>query len=91
MGEVNDIGRRTGMFLTVTSVGVLSGPPISGVINARTGGYTEVGYYAGESFVIYLHRISDDPRWDHHCFDIYAYCSPVPPTGLSVRKDLDML
>ena len=51
MGEVGDVGRRTGMFLTVTALGVLIGPPISGAINARTGGFKEVAYYAGESLV----------------------------------------
>ncbi|KAL4064203.1 major facilitator superfamily domain-containing protein [Scleroderma yunnanense] len=47
MGEVGDVGRRTGMFLTVATFGVLTGPPISGAINERTGGFKEVGYYAG--------------------------------------------
>ncbi|KIM56189.1 hypothetical protein SCLCIDRAFT_133204 [Scleroderma citrinum Foug A] len=51
MGEVGDVGRRTGMFLTVTALGMLIGPPISGAINARTGGFKEVAYYAGESLV----------------------------------------
>ena len=49
MGEVDDVGRRMGMFLTVTALGVLTGPLISGAINARTGGFKEVAYYAGES------------------------------------------
>ena len=48
MGEVGDVGRRTGMLLTVTAIGVLIGPPISGAINARTDGFKEVGYYAGK-------------------------------------------
>ena len=91
MGEVDKIGRRTGMLLTFASVGVLTGPPISGAINARTGGYTKVGYYAGVSFATCLYRISDDPRWDHDFFDIHTHCCPVPPTGSSVRKDLDMV
>ncbi|KAL4076648.1 major facilitator superfamily domain-containing protein [Scleroderma yunnanense] len=47
MGEVGDVGRRTGMFLTVSTFGVLTGPPISGAINGKTGGFKEVGYYAG--------------------------------------------
>lgn len=51
MGEVGDVGRRTGMFLTVTALGLLIGPPISGAINARTGGFKEVGYYAGGTII----------------------------------------
>ncbi|KIY49057.1 MFS general substrate transporter [Fistulina hepatica ATCC 64428] len=47
MGEIGDVGRRTGMALTITAVGALAGPPISGAINNATGGYTVVGYYAG--------------------------------------------
>ena len=52
MGKVGDVGRRTGMFLTVTALGVLTGPPISGAINVRTGGFKEVAYYAGESLLL---------------------------------------
>jgi hypothetical protein len=36
-----------GMVFTVCSIGALCGPPISGLIEARTGGYVAVGYYAG--------------------------------------------
>ena len=32
MGEMEDVGRRTGMLMTVVSVGAVSGPPISGAI-----------------------------------------------------------
>lgn len=46
-GETDDVGRRTGMFLTVLAVGALSGPPISGAINAATHNYKAVGVYAG--------------------------------------------
>lgn len=49
MGEIGDAGRRIGMFMTILSAGALIGPPISGAINDRTGGYEAVGYYAGES------------------------------------------
>lgn len=47
MGEIGDAGRRIGMFMTILSAGALIGPPISGAINDRTGGYEAVGYYAG--------------------------------------------
>lgn len=48
MGEIGDIGRRTGMMLTIGAAGALVGPPISGAINSRTGGFAAVGYYAGK-------------------------------------------
>ena len=47
MGEHGDLGRRLGMFITIGSIGALTGPPISGAINNRTGGYAAVGIYAG--------------------------------------------
>ncbi|KAJ3737838.1 major facilitator superfamily domain-containing protein, partial [Lentinula guzmanii] len=52
MSDVHDIGRRTGMIMTIGAVGALLGPPISGAINANTGGYTAVGYYAGSMIVV---------------------------------------
>lgn len=50
LGDSTDVGRRTGMYLTVLSVGSLAGPPISGAINRATGGYSVVGIYAGLFF-----------------------------------------
>ncbi|KAN0140868.1 Major facilitator superfamily domain containing protein [Lactarius tabidus] len=47
LGESADVGRRTGMYLTVASLGALAGPPISGAINHYTGGYTAVAIFAG--------------------------------------------
>jgi hypothetical protein len=47
MGVSGDVGRRLGMFMSITAIGALTGPPISGAINSVTGGYEEVGYYAG--------------------------------------------
>ncbi|KAI9459461.1 MFS general substrate transporter [Lactarius psammicola] len=47
LGESADVGRRTGMYLTIISLGLLAGPPISGAINHMTGGYTAVGIFAG--------------------------------------------
>ncbi|KAH8802032.1 MFS general substrate transporter [Flagelloscypha sp. PMI_526] len=43
MGEIEDIGRRTGMVFSIAALGALAGPPISGAINHQTGGYTLVG------------------------------------------------
>ncbi|KAJ7496845.1 major facilitator superfamily domain-containing protein [Mycena latifolia] len=47
LGEVADVGRRSGMAMTLTAIGALAGPPISGAINTASGGYNAVGYYAG--------------------------------------------
>ncbi|KAJ6581826.1 major facilitator superfamily domain-containing protein [Mycena capillaripes] len=52
LGEVADVGRRTGMALTVAAFGALAGPPISGAINTATGGFEPVGYYAGGTIVL---------------------------------------
>ncbi|CAK5267562.1 unnamed protein product [Mycena citricolor] len=52
LGEISDLGRRTGMTLTMTAIGALAGPPISGAVNTATGGYTAVGYYAGSAIVL---------------------------------------
>ncbi len=49
MGETHDVGVRMGMYFTVLALGALAGPPISGAINQSTGGYKDVGYYAGKS------------------------------------------
>lgn len=50
LGGEDDVGRRIGMFMTITAVGALAGPPISGAINAATGGFKAVGIYAGTVF-----------------------------------------
>jgi hypothetical protein len=47
LGDSTDVGRRTGMFLTILSLCSLAGPPISGAIYHATGRYTAVGIYAG--------------------------------------------
>ena len=46
-GEIEDVGRRVGMALTILASGALAGPPISGAINSATGGFKAVGYFAG--------------------------------------------
>lgn len=48
MGAVDDVGRRVGLFLSFAAFGALAGPPISGAINSATGGFEDVGWYAGE-------------------------------------------
>ncbi|KAK7057637.1 MFS domain-containing protein [Favolaschia claudopus] len=47
LGEISDVGRRIGMSLTLTAIGALAGPPISGAISTSPGGFRAVGYYAG--------------------------------------------
>ncbi|KAF4615050.1 hypothetical protein D9613_002448 [Agrocybe pediades] len=54
MEEMHDVGRRTGMFISVLALGSLAGPPISGAINADTGGFKVVGYYAELESYTYL-------------------------------------
>ncbi|KAJ7186131.1 major facilitator superfamily domain-containing protein [Mycena filopes] len=51
LGDVADIGRRTGMSLTIAAFGALGGPPISGAILTATGGFNAVGYYAGSTLI----------------------------------------
>lgn len=48
MGAIGDVGRRTGLFLSIAAFGALAGPPISGAINSATGGFEDVGWYAGK-------------------------------------------
>ena len=50
LGGEGDVGRRIGMFMTITAFGAVAGPPISGAINAATGGFKAVGIYAGAPF-----------------------------------------
>ncbi|XP_006457704.1 hypothetical protein AGABI2DRAFT_190143 [Agaricus bisporus var. bisporus H97] len=52
IGGEGDVGRRVGMFMSITALGAVAGPPISGAINAGTGGYQGVGYYAGSMVVV---------------------------------------
>ena len=47
MGDTDDAGRRTGIVMTVTALGAIAGPPISGAIAQATDGFKAVGYYAG--------------------------------------------
>ncbi len=48
LGGIGDVGRRIGMFMSITAIGALAGPPISGAIISGTGGFKAVGFYAGE-------------------------------------------
>ncbi|KAF9066735.1 major facilitator superfamily domain-containing protein [Rhodocollybia butyracea] len=46
MGNVGDAGRRTGIQMTILSIGALIGPPISGAIQEKNSDFTLVGVYA---------------------------------------------
>ncbi|KAL5634563.1 hypothetical protein ACGC1H_002567 [Rhizoctonia solani] len=52
MGSMDDVGRRTGMLMTVISAGAVAGPPISGAIRDTTGSFVDVGYYAGSMIML---------------------------------------
>ncbi|KAG2032195.1 major facilitator superfamily domain-containing protein [Suillus americanus] len=47
MGKMEDAGRRVGMFVSLTGIGSIAGPPISGAIYTATGGFVDAGYYSG--------------------------------------------
>ncbi|KAK0490501.1 major facilitator superfamily domain-containing protein [Armillaria novae-zelandiae] len=52
LGEISDIGRRTGMAFTIAAFGAVAGPPISGAINTATGDFEAMGYYAGSAIML---------------------------------------
>ncbi|KAG1723551.1 MFS general substrate transporter [Suillus lakei] len=47
MGQMEDAGRRVGMFMSLVAFGGVAGPPISGAISTATGGFITTGYYSG--------------------------------------------
>ena len=47
LGEISDVGRRTGMTMSIAALGAVARPPISGAIYTATGGLEDMGYYAG--------------------------------------------
>ncbi|KAL5536482.1 hypothetical protein ACEPAF_304 [Sanghuangporus sanghuang] len=47
LGPLHDVGRRTGMQMTVMAFGALAGPPISGAIKMHHNTFREVGIYSG--------------------------------------------
>ncbi|KAK0490622.1 major facilitator superfamily domain-containing protein [Armillaria novae-zelandiae] len=51
-GEINDVGRRTGMAFSIAALGAVAGPPISGAINTATRGFEVMGYYAGSAIML---------------------------------------
>ncbi|KAG5636915.1 hypothetical protein H0H81_006382 [Sphagnurus paluster] len=51
LGDIEDVGRRAGMVMTFAAFGAVAGPPISGAISRTSGGFSAVGYYAGEPLI----------------------------------------
>ncbi|KAG1890889.1 MFS general substrate transporter [Suillus subluteus] len=47
MGDMEDAGRRVGMFMSLAGFGAIAGPPISGAISTASGGFADAGFYAG--------------------------------------------
>ncbi|KAG2150666.1 MFS general substrate transporter [Suillus bovinus] len=47
MGNMEDAGRRVGMFMSLAAFGAIAGPPISGAISTASGGFVDAGLYAG--------------------------------------------
>nr|GAT46589.1 MFS general substrate transporter [Mycena chlorophos] len=54
MGEMSDVGRRTGTLFSVLAIGALAGPPVSGAIASTMGSYKPVGYFAGSTMLVAL-------------------------------------
>ncbi|KAJ7739567.1 MFS general substrate transporter [Mycena metata] len=54
MGDMSDVGRRTGTLFSILSISALAGPPISGAIASATGDYKAVGFYAGSAMMVSL-------------------------------------
>ncbi|KAI1788356.1 MFS general substrate transporter [Ganoderma leucocontextum] len=52
MGRTEDVGVRIGMCFTFIAIGAVAGPPISGAINAATGGFKFTGVYAGSAVMV---------------------------------------
>ncbi|KAG2106782.1 MFS general substrate transporter [Suillus discolor] len=51
MGQMEDAGRRVGMFVSLLAFGGIAGPPISGAISTTTGGFIAAGYYSGGTII----------------------------------------
>jgi len=52
LGDIEDVGRRAGMMMTITSFGSVGGPPISGALIQATGGFAATGYFAGSMMLL---------------------------------------
>jgi hypothetical protein len=81
MGKMEDAGRRVGMFVSLTGLGSIAGPPISGAICTATGGFVDAGYYSGR-FMTYaiFERTLTLSRWQHYVWRCIATCGAVLPS-----------
>ncbi|KAI1788361.1 MFS general substrate transporter [Ganoderma leucocontextum] len=52
MGDIQDVGSRVGICMTILAIGAVAGPPISGAINVATGSYKFTGIYAAGTAVM---------------------------------------
>ncbi|KAG2145069.1 MFS general substrate transporter [Suillus cothurnatus] len=52
MGKMEDAGRRVGMFVSLTGLGSIAGPPISGAICTATGGFVDCGIMFGVALLL---------------------------------------
>ncbi|KAJ7087083.1 MFS general substrate transporter [Mycena epipterygia] len=52
MGGIEDLGRRIGIMNTVVGLGALCGPPLAGLLDGTSLGYTAVGYFAGGNLLV---------------------------------------
>lgn len=57
LGEISDVGRRTGMTMSIAALGAVAGPPISGAIYTATGSFEAMGYYAGSAVLLAVIQI----------------------------------
>jgi len=62
MGDTHDLGRRVGMDMTIMAIGALTGPPIAGAIRDASGGFHDVGLYAG-SVVLFSCIMMAGAKW----------------------------
>ncbi|KAL0576986.1 hypothetical protein V5O48_004996 [Marasmius crinis-equi] len=102
MGDVHDIGRRSGMLLSIGAIGALIGPPISGAIRHSTGSFVAVGYYAGQLFSVWgsaaellthglvkINRINDYVRRLSHVGNPASDASEVVGQVLTEQSEVD--
>ncbi|KAH7883138.1 MFS general substrate transporter [Phlebopus sp. FC_14] len=52
LGGMEDAGRRMGMAISWIAVGATGGPPIAGAIRTNSGGFEDVGIYAGSAIIL---------------------------------------
>ena|SRR6267154_3864824 len=90
MGEMEDVGRRVGMYMSVIAFGGIAGPPISGAIMTATGGFVDAGYYAG---MFFKYEIVGEAlilsRWHRYIFYCIAPVGAIPPPRMPMGQVLN--